>query len=305
MNFDILEMERRLAQDLSGTIALCEENYHRQVDEIAQAVLSHREKSPVVLLAGPSGSSKTTTGTRLKEKIQALGVPAHLISMDNYYLDWDDPDFPVLANGEHDLESPLGLDIPLLNEHFALLETGEDIFVPIYNFPTRSRLPDKHLHMDAAHGDVFIFEGIHALNPRFTSQHPDAFRLYISPVASFEAEGDLLCTPQLLRLLRRVTRDYQFRASSAEFSLKLWGNVISAEKIYISPYKAQAHGTIDTTLGYELGALKPYALPLFRELPQDVPCRDQVDAALRALELVTEIPKELVPQDSIIREFIG
>lgn len=305
MNFDILEMERRLAQDVNRTIALCEENYHRQVAEIAQAVLNHRDKSPVVLLAGPSGSSKTTTGARLKEKIEALGVPAHLISMDNYYLDWDDPDFPLLSTGDHDLESPLGLDIPLLNEHFALLETGEDIFVPIYNFPTRQRLQNKHLHMDAAHGDIFIFEGIHALNPRFTAQHPEAFRLYISPVASFEAEGVLICTPQLLRLIRRVTRDYQFRASSAAFSLQLWDNVIASENVYISPYKSQAHGTIDTTLGYELGALKPYALPLFRALDEHIPCREQVDAVLHALEQVEEIPKELVPTDSIVREFIG
>ncbi len=305
MSIDVLSVEQDLRQDAPATIARWEDHYHRQVADIAARVLANREKSPVVLLAGPSGSSKTTTGTRLREKIEEMGVPAHLISMDNYYLDWDDPDFPVLPNGEHDLESPLGLDIPLLNRHFAMLETGEDIFVPIYSFNTRSRLEDEHIHMDPLHGDIFIFEGIHALNPRFTARHPEAFRLYVSPASGLSLGGEELCSPRILRLMRRVTRDYQFRNSPAEFSLQLWGNVVAAECLYITPYMETAHGVIDTTLGYELGALKPHALPLFSALPEDVPCRDQVDWVLKALETVSDIPRDMVPEKSIIHEFIG
>ena len=305
MNYELTQVCAALQADPSGAIAAYEKNYHDQVADIARSVLENREKSPVVLLAGPSGSGKTTTGQRLKEKIDALGVPAHLISMDNYYVDWDEPDFPRTPTGERNLESPLCLNIPLLNEHFSLLETGVDIQVPIYHFPTHKPLENQFIPMSPSHGDVFIFEGIHALNPLFTTQHPDAFRLYVSPASSFAMEGNVVCTPTILRLMRRVVRDYQFRGASAKFSLTLWGNVIASEKIYIEPYRDTAHGIVSTTMGYELGALKPFAQNLFGKLEKDVPCRDMVNAALTVLELVPEVSRDLVPQDSIIREFIG
>ena len=305
MNYELSKINAALRQDVTAAILQCEENYHAQVEAVARAVLQNREKSPVVLLAGPSGSSKTTTGTRLKEKIDALGVPAHLISMDNYYVDWDEPDFPRTPAGERDLESPLCLNIPLLNEHFSLLETGVDIQVPIYDFPTHKPLEDQFIPMSPSHGDVFIFEGIHALNPLFTTQHPEAFRLYVSPESGFVQGDAVVCSPTILRLMRRVVRDAQFRGATAEFSLSLWGNVIASEKIYIEPYKSSAHGVINTTMGYELGALKPYVEPLFRTLGADVPCRDMIDEALAVMELVPEVPHALVPQDSIVREFIG
>lgn len=305
MNYDILKINADLGQDLAGTIARCEEQYHTQVAEVARAVLENRKNSPVVLLSGPSGSSKTTTGQRLREKIAALGVPAHLISMDNYYVDWDQPDFPRLQNGARDLESPLCLNIPLLNRHFADLEAGKDILVPIYDFPTHKPLDGEFLPMSPSHGDIFIFEGIHALNPLFTEKHPDAFRLYVSPEGAFEAEGNLICSPQVLRLMRRVVRDHQFRGAAAEFSLTLWDNVLSGDKLYIEPYKHTAHGIINTTMGYELGALKPLVLPLFRSLPQAVPCREQVELALKAMEYPKEVPMDAIPADSIVREFVG
>jgi uridine kinase len=303
MTYELTEVARQLRQNPTETISHYEQEYRQQIETVAQQVLAGRQKSPVVLLAGPSGSSKTTTGSRLRECLLSLGVPTHLISMDNYYLSWDTPDFPLTPEGERDLESPMCLDIPLLNEHFALLEQGEAIHVPIYDFPSHSRMEGRSIRMSA--GEVFIFEGIHALNPQFTGRHPDAFRLFVSPTAAFSLEGKEVCSPQLLRLMRRVVRDYQFRGASAEFSLQLWGNVIASEKIYIEPYRATANGEVSTTLGYELGVLKAFVEPLLKVLPQEVPCRDQVDAALTAFQLVESLSDTLVPRDSILREFIG
>jgi uridine kinase len=303
MTYELTEVARQLRQDPAETISRYEQEYRKQIEAVAEKVLAGRQKSPVVLLAGPSGSSKTTTGSRLRDHLLSLGVPTHLISMDNYYLSWDTPDFPRTPEGERDLESPLCLDIPLLNEHFARLEAGEAIHVPIYDFPSHSRLEGRSIRMSA--GEVFIFEGIHALNPQFTERHPDAFRLFVSPTASFSLEGQEVCSPQILRLMRRVVRDYQFRGASAEFSLQLWGNVVASEKVYIEPYRAGANGEISTTLGYELGILKPFVEPLLQVLPTDVPCRNQVDAALEVFHLVEGLSETLVPKDSILREFIG
>lgn len=305
MNFDFDTIQTALRENPAAEIKTWEEGYLAQIQSVARMVLQNRENSPVVLLSGPSGSSKTSTGTRLRDALNAMGAPAHLISMDNYYIDWDEPGFPRTPEGERDFESPRCLNIPLLNQHFSQLETGKDILVPIYDFPTHRPLEDKFVPMSPSKGDVFIFEGIHALNPLFTAQHPQAFRLYVSPAASFEMDGEVVCYPILLRLMRRVVRDAQFRGAPAEFSLKLWGNVIASEKIYIEPYKASAHAQINTTLGYELGVLKGFVLPRLSNLPQDVPCRDLVEEILTLMERVNEIPSDLVPQDSILREFIG
>lgn len=298
-------MEARLREDPGAEIAQCEAHYFSQLEAAAEAVLLNRTESPVVLLAGPSASSKTTSGQRLKELLMAKSVPAHLISMDNYYVSWDTEDFPMTEDGQRDLESPLCLDIPLLNQHFSQLCDGKSIEVPIYDFPSHNRLENRSLHMDPSQGDVFIFEGIHALNPLFTEQHPEACRVYVAPESGFSRDGKLICSPGALRLMRRLVRDYQFRGATAEYSLQLWGNVRASEKIYIEPYRESAHAAVDTTLGYELSVLRPYILPLIQDLSQDVASREAVEEALTALKEVTPLGQELVPETSILREFIG
>lgn len=305
MNYELKTVEVQLRQSPKEAIAQWESHYLRQLDEAVETVLENREKSPVVLLAGPSAASKTTSGQRLKERLLEQEIPAHLISMDNYFISWDAEDFPVTAEGNRDLESPLCLDIPLLNAHFTRLCAGQSIAVPIYDFPTHRRLPDRSIQMDASQGDVFIFEGIHALNPLFTDRHPEACRIYVAPSAGFARDGAVVCAPTALRLMRRLVRDYQFRGATAEYSLQLWGNVIASEKIYIEPYRAGAHAVVDTTLGYELNVLRPYVLPLLQGLGREVPCREEVDEALGALWDITPLSPELVPAASILREFIG
>ncbi len=305
MNYELFEIEKQLQENPAEIIAHCEEHYFSGLETAAEAVLLNRMESPVVLLAGPSGSGKTTSGLRLKELLSERGVTAHLISMDNYFRSWDAADFPRTADNQRDLESPLCLDIPLLNEHFSRLCAGEDIAVPVYDFPSHSRVEGQSVRMDASLGDVFIFEGIHALNPLFTEQHPEACRVYVAPESGFTQNGTLVCPPSSLRLMRRLVRDYQFRGAAAEYSLQLWGNVVSSEKLHITPYQTGAHAVVDTTLGYELGVLRPFILPLIEPLPREVSCRAEVDAALAALSAVTEVNAELVPDTSILREFIG
>lgn len=305
MIYDLRETARQLRENAPAAIAHWEQHYTSQLENAMQLVMDNRSRSPVVLLAGPSGSSKTTSGRRLRDLLIRHHISAHLVSMDNYYLSWDTPSFPMTADGQRNLEAPECLDIPLLNAHFAMLEAGEAIDVPIYSFPTSSRLEDRSIHMDIAPGDVFIFEGIHALNDMFTGQHPCACRLYVSPVSAFGADRQILCQPQQLRLMRRIVRDHQFRGATAEYSLELWPNVLASEKIYIEPHRAEAHGTIDTTLGYEVQALRPYILPLLQNLPSTIPSYDKVEHAIEMLRRITPLDSSFVPDDSILREFIG
>lgn len=305
MNFEYSEISRALSAGEAGAVAAWEETYRQNIRDTAEKIIWNREKSPVVLLSGPSGSGKTTTGLRLKETIISLGVTAHLISMDNYFRSWDAPDFPRLQNGDRDLEAPECMDIPLLNEHFDILETGGAIAVPLYDFPTHNRVEGHGEVLDSSHGDIFIFEGIHALNPQFTERHPHAFRLYISPEKGIEKNQEVLFTPILLRLMRRTVRDAAFRGAKPEYSLTLWSNVLEGERKYVAPYKDSAHVKFNTTLPYEPGIMKPYAMNAFSRLPQSIPCREMVDAVLKGLAVIEELPSEIVPQDSILREFIG
>lgn len=305
MNYDYREISAALAAGPAGAVAAWEETRSQTLRDTAEKIILNREKSPVVLLSGPSGSGKTTTGLRLKETIISLGVTAHLISMDDYFVSWEHPEFPRTPEGARDLESPYCMDIPLLNEHFAMLEHGGRIAVPIYDFPTHSRVEGYREILDGSHGDVFIFEGIHALNPLFTGQHPHAFRLYVSPEKGIEKDGEVLFTPILLRLMRRVVRDAAFRGAAPEYSLELWSNVLESEKVNVTAYRDTAHVRLNTTLPYEAGVMKAYALKAFGGLGAGVPCWEMVEAVLHGLEKVETLPSEIVPEKSILREFIG
>ncbi len=303
--YDIDEILRDLEEDPAGDIIRWEKTYRDQVLKVAEFVAENKSKSPVVLLAGPSASSKTTTAGRIRDRLADMGISAHLLSMDNYFIDRDTANYPTLPDGSPDLESPDCLDMALLDEHFSTLEQGEDIYVPEYDFFTKKRLPGPGTLLDAEKGHVFIFEGIHALNERFSASHPDAARIYVSPEISFTRNGEIFCSPVQLRLMRRMVRDHQFRDATAEYSLSLWGNVIASEARNIVPYQATANYSISTALPYEIGVLKRFVTPLIEKLPRNVPCRDQVDGIRRLLKDVPKLNPALVPDDSILREFIG
>ena len=303
--YDILEILSALEQDPAGAIALWEERYRTQIQTVADFVAENRHKSPVVLLAGPSGSSKTSTATRLQRRLVEMGIQAHLLSMDNYFIGMDSADYPLLPDGKPDLESPDCLDLALLDSHFSKLEAGQDIYVPEYDFLAQKRAEGEGKFMDIEPGDVFIFEGIHALNHRFTSRHPDACRIYVSPEAVFQREGRVVCTPALLRLMRRIVRDHQFRGASAEYSLSLWDNVLAGEGRNIVPYQATANCQVVTAMPYELGVLKKFVDPLIRDLGPEVPCAGQVEEIRALLKDIPVLSAALVPDDSIVREFIG
>ena len=303
--YDLNEVLRKLEQDPAGSIATWEANYYAQVRSVAEFIAKNKEKSPVVLLAGPSASSKTSTSGRILQQLKSMGIGVHLLSMDNYFIDRDAANYPTLPDGSPDLESPECLDMTLLDEHFSTLERGEDIYVPEYDFFTKKRVPGEGSFLDAELGDVFIFEGIHALNERFTSLHPDAARIYVSPEVSFIRDGEPFCTPVQLRLMRRMVRDHQFRNATAEYSLALWGNVLASEARHVLHYQATSNCTVTTALPYELGVLKRFVSPLIADLPRNVPCRDQVDAIRELLKEVPKLNPALVPEGSILREFIG
>ena len=287
-----------IKSDTKGFIGDCDNRYDQAVMDGASQVADNLKNCPITLLAGPSGSGKTTTASRLSRDLATHGIGSHMISLDGYYLNCTPnmENYPKTDTGEPDFESPLGLDIELLNTHLDCLARGETIMVPHYDFETHSRQVEKAYPLQLKKDEVVVFEGLHGLSPLFTQRHPQAFRLFVT------TQSDLLAERTWFRLLRRCVRDLYHRASPATETLGLWRSVCRGENLYIRPYAHLANVTIDTTLGYELPVLFPVAEPQFFELPDNTPQMDLILAIQRAADKLPHIAYDLLPKTSLLKE---
>ena len=301
MRIELSEINRALASDPAGYVAQCDALYQSRVEEAADVVLSRLNKSKVVLLAGPSSSGKTTTAGRIRAALERRGVYAHMVSLDDYYRPKHDPDFPTTRRGDPDLEAPEALDVDLLGQHLELLDQGKEIMVPHFDFRRQTQSPTDFWPLRLKENEVVIFEGIHGLNPMLTSRDPEATRLFVSTASSVYDEDVEVFDRVWMRLLRRIVRDFNFRASSAEETLGMWKNVRSGEKRFITPYKKFAHYAIDSAHGYEVAAFRPIAEPMLTELKEN-PQPRLVDMILAGLKAFPPIDPMTLPETSLLRE---
>lgn len=281
----------------------CDEEFQKKVRTAAEKIAEHRSESHIILLSGPSGSGKTTTALKIEDTLKAMGVMTHTVSMDNYFNTIDPETAPRNREGAIDFESPFCLDIELLNRHFAMLDRGETIHVPKYEFARQMRSDIMSQPLRLGRDELAIFEGIHALNDVIIGKNPKAFKLYIAARSSVTDDGNVVFDHAWLRLCRRIVRDHKFRGSSAEFTMKMWDNVRRGEKLYISPYKENADLMFDSSLECEFCVLKPYVVPLLQELPRGkYPVADQI---LTAYERIEGMEDTYLAPDSLAREFVG
>jgi len=281
----------------------CDEEFQKKVHTAAEKIAEHRSESRIILLSGPSGSGKTTTALKIEDTLKAMGVMTHTVSMDNYFNTIDPETAPRNREGAVDFESPFCLDIELLNRHFAMLDRGETIHVPKYEFARQMRSDIMSQPLRLGRDELVIFEGIHALNDVIIGKNPKAFKLYIAARSSVTDEGSVVFDHAWLRLCRRIVRDHNFRGSSAEFTMKMWDNVRRGEKLYISPYKENADLMFDSSLECEFSVLKPHVVPLLEELPRGkYLVADQIQ---KAYEKIEGMEDTYLAPDSLAREFVG
>lgn len=303
--FDLSEINFRTVSDPKGFCEECDAEYMKRVASAASKIADNSLKSPIVLLSGPSGSGKTTTSMKVSEALEKLGIKTHYIAMDDYYNTVTPENTPKTPDGAYDLESPLCLDLPLMNRHFTMLTDGEEISVPKYNFATQTRDSEPSKSLKLGKDEVVIFEGIHALNEAITSQHSKAFKLYVSTRSDVEFKDIIVFKRTWFRLVRRLVRDYNYRGAAAEETMSMWANVRRGEKKYISPYKNKADYQFDTAMPCELAVFHSVATKLFQTVPDGIERYDELKAVLPALQLFGEISDEFVANDSLLREFIG
>lgn len=304
MPYSLKEINAAIRSDPKGFAEECDAAYTRKVETAAQKIADHRAESHVILLSGPSGSGKTTTAMKIEEVLERMGIETHTISMDNYFNTVDPETAPRNREGAIDYESPFCLDIDLLNRHFSMLDRGETIHVPKYEFARqmRSDIFSQPLHL--GNDELAIFEGIHALNDIIVGKNPKAFKLYIAARSNFtNGDGEIVFQHAWLRLCRRIVRDYKFRGSDASFTLKMWDNVCRGEKLYISPYKENADIMFDSSLACEVSVLKPFVTPLLSALPAGK--YPVVDDMLRAFDRFEAMDESCIAPASLAREFIG
>ena len=305
MAYDLSEINFKTVSDPRGLIEEGDAIYHANVETAAEKIADNIKNSPIVLLSGPSGSGKTTTAMKVSEALERRGVRSHYVGMDDYFNTVSPETTPRTPEGEYDLESPLCLDMELMNEHFTMLARGERIHVPKYEFSRRMRAYEPSKSLKLGKDEIVIFEGIHALNDMITKRHPEAFKLYIAARSDVTFGKKIVFKRTWFRLVRRLVRDYNFRGSSAAETMGMWANVRRGEKAYISPFKDKADYQFDSSLPYELPVFNRTATELFKTVPEGIERFEELRAVLPALQLFGDIDEDLVPVDSLIREFIG
>ncbi|MBP5201028.1 MAG: nucleoside kinase, partial [Schwartzia sp.] len=153
-----------------------------------------------------------------------------------------------------------------------------------------------------------IVEGIHGLNEELTHAVPrdEKFKIYVSALTQLNIDMHNRIPTTDARFVRRLVRDYKFRASSALKTLRQWPDVRKGEDKNIFPYQEDADAVFNSALIYELAVLRKYALPLLQAVRPEETGHAAAQEILRFLSLFGDIEDESdVPNNSILREFIG
>ena len=258
----------------------------------------------VVLIAGPSSSGKTTTCKRLSVQLAVNGIKPIGISLDDYFVDREKT--PRDEKGDYDFEHLHALNLQLFNDQLNALLRGEEVELPRYDFPTgTSQKSGKRLKLKG--NEVLVIEGIHALNPELTSEIPDEqiFRVYASALTTILLDAHNYIPTTDNRLLRRIIRDYKYRAVSAQETIRRWPSVRAGENKWIFPFQENADAMFNTAMLFELAVIKRQAEPLLEQVPENCPEYAEAYRLRKFLSYIKPIPEDQIPPTSLLREFLG
>ena len=296
-------LNNKLCQDGSAEIIRVAEALHeKKVAMLADQIMSdHRT---IVLIAGPTSSGKTSLAHRLGVQLRVNGAIPHIMSLDNYYLDRDF--CPRDEFGNFDFETIRAIDTDLISKHLQALLNGEEVHIPTFNFLT-GKPEYKGNKLKFKQNDVLIMEGIHGLNELISQGVPDSdkYRIFISALTQINVDDRNRIPTSDTRLLRRIVRDFRTRGSTAAQTISMWPSVQRGEAKYIYPCQEYADAFFNSALVYEMGVLKQFAEPLLFGIEQHEPEYTEARRLIKFLVSFLSVPSETIPQNSILREFVG
>ena len=284
-------------------VLLAEALHEKKISDIADNIIN-RKNVKVILIAGPSSSGKTTFAKRLGIQLRLNGLKPVTISVDDYFVERKDT--PLDENGKYNFECIEAIDLKLFNDNLTTLLNGGEILCPTFDFKEGSKKYTGK-KMSLAEDEVLVIEGIHCLNDKLTESIPKElkYKIYISALTILNIDYYNRISTTDSRLIRRMVRDHNFRGYTAIHTLQIWNSVNNGENQYIFPYQDEADSMFNTSLIYELCVLKKYALPMLEEIDNSYVEYAEAKRLCEFLKYFEDIEDKYVPENSILREFIG
>ncbi|MGL4736896.1 MAG: nucleoside kinase [Cellulosilyticaceae bacterium] len=288
---------------LDDLVRVSEALHEKKIAEIADRITS-RPETRLVLIAGPSSSGKTTFAHRLCIQLRVSGLKPHVVSIDDYFVNREHT--PRDENGGYNFECLEAIDTQLFNQHMNELISGKTVQIPSFNFKSGQREYHGH-YVTLGPEDVLVVEGIHGLNEKLSYAVPkeNKFKIYVSCLTQLNVDCHNRIPTTDTRLIRRMVRDNEHRGIDPERTLELWPSVRRGEKQNIFPFQEEADVMFNTVLLYELAVLKQKAEPLLFRVSRQSPCFGEAKRLLKFLEYFLAAETTQIPNNSIIREFIG
>ena len=300
----VYKLNKEVEKDDGLNCILVDESLHeKRISDIADDIIK-RGKVKVVLIAGPSSSGKTTFAQRLGLQLKVNGIKPVTLSVDNYFVEREQN--PKDEFGNYDFECIEAIDLKLFNEHLLKLLSGEEIDMPTFDFEKGHKTYNGN-KMKLKEDEILVIEGIHCLNDKLTDaiSKENKYKIYVSDLAVLNMDYHNRISTTDARLIRRIVRDSKFRGYSALHTLKMWYSVNRGEEKNIFPYQEEADIMFNSSLIYELGVLKAFAMPLLEKIGKEEPEYKEAQRLSEILNCFKTIPEDKVPKNSLLREFIG
>ncbi len=283
-------------------IRICENNQNNEFLEIANRIVK-KGSAKIILMAGPSSSGKTTSSKKLCMALKSLGKNPAVLSMDDYFVEREET--PLDQDGNPDFECLEAVDLKLFDEQIEKLLKGQKTIVPTYNFITGKKEYKREIILKD--DDLLVIEGIHGLDNKILTNisSEKKYKIYVSALTELNIDNHNRVSTTDNRLLRRIVRDSKTRGRKVEDTLADWPYVRKGEEKYIFPYQDEEDYILNTALLYELGVLKTYVEPLLYSVEPDSPYYVEAKRLIDFLRNFLPIPADAIPQDSVLKEFIG
>ena len=272
-------------------IVLSETLQRRSFYHVAELI---KEKGGVKIafISGPACSGKKTCGLKLWAERKIQGYFPIMLSLDDYR--------------KNDNSGNSFVDVTLLQEEVKTLLKAKEVTLSSSDNDKKRLFRTQKAKMEE--NTILVIEGVQTLNENLIPglNENEIYRIYVSALTQLNLDTMSSISTRDNRLIRRIVKECRLRDIRPSQVINEWSDIEEEEKNLLFPYQNNADVMINSALEYELGVLYPYIMPLLRSVTlEEGKAYTTARRLMGFLELINPISPELVPPDSILREFIG